>query len=104
MEIVEGGVVASLIVVVYALVDKVIVPLMKAKKNVSLPDKPSLSSDAQRIINDDHTRRLDDIDGELSRIRDGFEDVRASVATIGTHGEVSKAILERIESRLEKMT
>ena len=85
MESIESGLAAGLIVILYGLTDKVLIPLItKGRRNANG------RSSAQTVINDDHARRIGGIETELSGLRDTIAETRTAVA-------LSEAALRRIE-------
>ena len=84
MEAVEYGAVVILALVLYAVVDKALVPLIKGRKN----GNGGISSDAQRYINEDHKRRIEQTEEDLRAVRDTLS--------------VSRVLLERIEKQISE--
>ena len=97
-EILEHGLLGMCLLVIYGLVDKVIVPLATGrqgrKSNGAESSGPSAQWQHQEYINTIHGQRLDRHDAELSEFREVASQVRSAV-------NVSQAVLERIEDRLE---
>ena len=85
--VLEYGVVGVLIVIIYGLVDKVIVPIVRGK---SSKDKPN----GQDFINRQTERRINRIEGEIG-------EVRTTVAEITRTVDLSQAILTRVEESLK---
>lgn len=90
MEIFKDGLVPALVLVVYTLIDKLLVPLVRARLG---GEGGELSPDAQRLINKSHAKRLDQIESDLRVIRD-------TLGQLNTHAEVSEQLLKRIEARI----
>tara|TARA_B100000749_G_C18387675_1_gene448828 strand:+ start:379 stop:636 length:258 start_codon:yes stop_codon:yes gene_type:complete len=81
--VLEYGVVGVLIVIIYGLVDKVIIPIVRGK-----------SANGQDFINRQTERRINRIEGEIG-------EVRTTVAEITRTVDLSQAILTRVEESLK---
>ena len=96
MEIVQPTLSAALVVIIYLLLERVVVPLVKGKatngrnKNGTRVDD---RNQQQQLVNEITARRMDKLENELGANRQ-------SIAEVGTAVEVIKAIVERIEERL----
>ena len=83
--VLEYGVVGVLIVIIYGLVDKVIIPIVRGK---------SANGNGQDFINRQTERRINRIEGEIG-------EVRTTVAEITRTVDLSQAILTRVEESLK---
>ena len=97
MEILEQGVLPALVLIIYAMIDKVIVPLLKGRANGKPSDR-----------NHEWERRIDRNENDIDRnrisieaLRSDIHDVHVQVGTISGKIGVANAVLERIEQRLE---
>lgn len=99
MEILQPSLSAALVVVIYILLDRVVVPLVKGKasngngrnKNGTVAHR---NDQQQQLVNEITNRRMDKLESELGENRQAIADVGTAVAVI-------KAIVERIEARLK---
>ena len=82
----------AMLMVVYALVDKVIVPLIKKHKS----SNESSDSDQQSSA---HHERHADIQRRLAAVEAGISENWRLLSTLRTEVSVAAAILERIEKR-----
>jgi len=100
--------------IVYALIDKIIVPLIKKDKS---HDGSSISTECkgkwstQTVYNesirrdlaafrDDINKRLDKLDQRVSRNSDRGDGIREELSKFGTQVAVAKEIVSRIEATL----
>jgi len=88
MDVLENGIVAALVVVLWVVVDKVVAPLIR-RKNGTHQDDPRWNH--QEYINAQHRQQLE-------RHADQIGDVGRAVGTLGAKIDVSIAILDRIEN------
>ena len=93
MEIIQPTVEASLVVILYVLIERVVVPLL-AKDNTSGRDSTDGNGNKrhQDYVNRTVEHRLDRLDEQLAEHSATINDVGAKVSVI-------KAIVERIERR-----
>ena len=96
MDVIQPSLSAALVVVIFVLVDRVIVPLVKGKSNNGRHKDSGRDDDRnqQQLVNEITARRMDKLENQLS-------ENRAAVGDVGTAIEVIKAIVERIEARLK---
>ena len=84
-EILEHGLLGMCLLVIYGLVDKVIIPIVRGK---------SENGNGQDFINRQTERRINRIEGEIG-------EVRTTVAEITRTVDLSQAILTRVEESLK---
>ena len=99
MEILEQGVLPALVLIIYAMIDKVIVPLIKGRLN-GKPAEYNRNYEWERRI-DRNEKDIDRNRVSLEGMRNDLHDVREQVSTISGKIGVAAAVLERIEHRLE---
>jgi len=92
MDIIQPTVAASLVIVLYVLIEKVIVPLAKGKANGNGRHRESIDDKHQDYINRNVEARLNDHSKRLGEHSD-------ALAEIGTAVQVIKAIVLRIEEK-----
>ena len=87
--IAEAGAVAGLVIVLYAIIDKVLVPLVRSRSSGN-----DNRSSRQEYVNKNTERRLAAIERDLHEVRDAWQ-------TIGTQIAVLEEILKRIEGSIK---
>ena len=94
MEVMQPTIAASLVVVIYVLIEKVIVPLLSKGKNNVSNDRNNRRSNGQHqeYVKTTFEHRLNRIEKQLIEHRDTIGDVGGAVRVI-------KAIVERIEEK-----
>ena len=94
MEVMQPTIAAALVVVIYVLIEKVIVPLLSKGKNNVSNDRNNRRSNGQHqeYVNTTFEHRLNRIEKQLIEHRDTIGDVGGAVRVI-------KAIVERIEEK-----
>ena len=96
MEVLEHSVISGLVLIVYALIDKVIVPLIKSRKPKS--DGSNGHSNGrqkdgiQTHLNSEFDRRISKTEDDLHKLSETMQEIRTEVA-------VSSEILKRIEGQ-----
>ena len=98
MEILQYGIAPALVLTLYALVDKVLAPLLSKKLgNGNASTNGSVLSTQwvhQEYVNGEAAKRIGDLERQADEVRESLSEIRAKV-------DVSTAILKRVEKSLE---
>ena len=96
MELLEHGLVPVLLLILYALVDKVIAPLVKRNAPNGREKKPATEDIPVKTYQlDTVSRRVDRLESDVHEIRTAASEVREKVGIVS-------ALLERVEGSLEQ--
>ena len=100
MEILQYGIGPALVLTLYALVDKVLAPLL-SKKLANGNGNGSTNGRVistqwvhQEYVNGEAAKRIGDLEKQADEVRESLSEIRAKV-------DVSTAILKRVEKSLE---
>ena len=98
MEILQYGIAPALVLTLYALVDKVLAPLLSKKLgngNGSTNGRViSTQWVHQEYVNGEAAKRIGDLERQADEVRESLSEIRAKV-------DVSTALLKRVEKSLE---
>ena len=100
MELLEQGMLPALVLVIYSMIDKVIVPLLKGRGNGKQPEQAERGHACDLRI-DRNERDIDRNRISIEGMRNALHDIRDQGSAISGQVGVAHAILERIEQRLE---
>ena len=92
MEVLQPTLAASLVVVLYLMIDKIIVPLVRGKANGNGRNNQATDDKHQDYINRTVEYRLNDHEKRLGGHTDALAEIGAAV-------QVIKAVVQRIEER-----
>lgn len=90
VNVLESGVTAGLVLVLYTLIDKILVPLIKGRLGNGARNRGGNGERVQQVINSTFERRIGELEESVSEIGKAIVETRTSLA-------LAEQILERIE-------